>query len=200
MTESHYMQRAIELAQKGGGWVNPNPQVGAVVVKDGRIVGEGYHARCGQAHAEIAALESCKEPPVGATLYVTLEPCCHTGKTPPCTEAIIASGITRVVVGSDDPNPLVAGGGVAALRRAGIEVVTAFMKEECDKLNRIFFYSVRTRTPYVLAKYAMTADGKIATRTGASKWSTGEAARRDVHRLRNRYAAIMVGINTVLSD
>ncbi len=202
MTDTHYMQRALELARKGSGWVNPNPQVGAVIVKLGRIVSEGYHARRGEAHAERAAINACPRVELlrGATLYVTLEPCCHTGKTPPCTEAIIEAGISRVVIGSDDPNPLVAGEGIARLREAGIEVVTGFMKEECDNLNRIFFHYIQTKTPYVLLKYAMTLDGKIATHTGASQWITGEVAREDVHRLRSRYAAIMVGMGTVLED
>jgi len=200
MTDSHYMTRALELAQLGGGWVNPNPQVGAVLVKESRVIGEGYHARFGGPHAERVTLEACAESPVGATLYVTLEPCCHTGKTPPCTEAITESGISKVVIGSDDPNPLVSGEGVKLLRDAGIEVVTGFLQNECDKINRIFFHYIKDKTPYVLAKYAMTVDGKIATYTGASQWITGEEARLDVQRLRDRYAAIMVGINTVLAD
>jgi diaminohydroxyphosphoribosylaminopyrimidine deaminase/5-amino-6-(5-phosphoribosylamino)uracil reductase len=194
------MQRALELAALGGGWVNPNPQVGAVLVKDGRSIGEGYHARFGGPHAEREALASCEESPEHATLYVTLEPCSHTGKTPPCTEAIIASGISRVVTGSDDPNPLVAGGGIAQLRAAGIELTTGCRQVECDRLNRIFFHFIQNKTPYTLLKYAMTADGKVATRSGASQWITGEKARADVHLLRGRYAAIMVGIGTVLAD
>jgi len=194
------MLRAIELAHKGGGWVNPNPQVGAVVVKEGRIIAEGYHARFGGPHAERVALESCEESLQEATLYVTLEPCCHTGKTPPCADAIIASGISKVVVGSNDPNPEVDGGGIEQLRKAGLEVNTGFMQQECDRLNRIFSHYISKKTPYVLAKYAMTLDGKIATKTGASKWITGEEARLDVQRLRDRYSTIMVGINTVLAD
>lgn len=185
---------------KGGGWVNPNPQVGALVVKDDRIIAEGYHARYGKAHAERIALAACTESPAGATLYVTLEPCCHTGKTPPCTEAIIQSGISHVVIGSSDPNPQVNSRGVDELLRAGITVESGFMKERCDQINRIYFHYMAHHTPYVLAKYAMTLDGKAATRTGASRWISGEEARKDVHHLRNRYAAIMVGINTVLSD
>ncbi|MDR1089295.1 MAG: bifunctional diaminohydroxyphosphoribosylaminopyrimidine deaminase/5-amino-6-(5-phosphoribosylamino)uracil reductase RibD [Coriobacteriales bacterium] len=200
MTDSQYMQRALELAALGGGWVNPNPQVGAVIVKDGRCIGEGYHARYGGPHAEREALASCTESPEGATLYVSLEPCSHTGKTPPCTEALIASGISRVFIGSDDPNPLVAGRGIAELRAAGIEVHTGCMQPECDRLNRIFFHFIQDGSPYTLLKYAMTADGKVATRMGASQWITGEKARADVHRLRGRYAAIMVGIGTVLAD
>ena len=195
-----YMQRAIALAAKGSGWVNPNPQVGAVLVKDGRIIGEGWHERFGDLHAERNAIASASEPLKNATLYVTLEPCCHFGKTPPCTEAIIERGISRVVIGSLDPNPQVAGKGAALLRKAGLEVTTGFMQRECDKLNEIFFHYIQTKTPYVLMKYAMTADGKIATFTGASKWITGEKARADVHRLRGRYAAILVGIGTVFAD
>lgn len=200
MTDSQYMQRALELAASGWGWVNPNPLVGAVIVKDGRIIGEGYHRRFGAPHAEREALASCSESPEGATLYVTLEPCCHSGKTPPCTEAIIPSGISKVVMGSHDPNPLVAGGGKAQLLEAGIEVATGCKTDECDRLNRIFFYYIRNKSPYVLLKYAMTADGKVATRTGASRWISGEESRNDTHWLRGRYAAIMAGIGTVMSD
>ena len=201
----HFMQRALDLALLGRGWVNPNPLVGAVLVEDGRIIGEGYHQRYGYPHAErnaiAAALASGKDEALTkATLYVTLEPCCHTGKTPPCTKAIIEHNIPRVVVGSKDPNPQVAGGGIAQLEAAGIEVITGFMKEECDALNQIFFHYIKHKTPYVLMKYAMTLDGKIATRTGASKWITGSAARADVHRLRGCYAAILVGIDTVIAD
>ena len=200
VADSVHMQRAIELAALGGGWVNPNPQVGAVLVCDGRVVGEGYHERFGGPHAERNTLAAAGKAAQGATLYVTLEPCCHHGKTPPCTDAIIEAGISKVVVGSHDPNPAVSGKGITQLREAGIEVVEGFMQQECDRLNRIFFHYIKAGTPYVLMKYAMTLDGKIATHTGASKWITGEAAREDVHRLRGRYAAIMVGIGTVLAD
>ena len=175
MTEQEYMLRAIELAKKGLGWTNPNPMVGAVIVKDGRIIGEGYHAKCGQFHAERNAIANLTESVEGATIYVTLEPCCHYGKTPPCTEALIEKKIAKVVIGSKDPNPLVSGKGVRVLREHGIEVVEDFMKEECDKLNEAFFHYISTQTPYVVMKYAMTADGKIATKTGASKWITGDA-------------------------
>ena len=198
--EETFMQRAICIAAKGGGWVNPNPQVGAVIVKDSRIIAEGYHARFGEGHAERNAIAASNEPLDGAALYVTLEPCCHFGKTPPCTEAIIEQGFARVIIGSPDPNHLVAGKGAALLQEAGIEVVSGFMQDECDRLNQIFFHYIRTGTPYVTLKYAMTSDGKIATHTGASKWITGDEAREDVHRLRDRYAAIMVGIGTVLAD
>ena len=200
MTDRDYMQRAIDLAVRGCGHTNPNPMVGAVIVKDGRIISEGYHEKYGQLHAERNALAKCRESCEGATMYVTLEPCCHHGKQPPCTEAVIASGISRVFVGSRDPNPKVAGKGVMQLRDAGIEVITDFMRDECDAINYVFFHYIQTGTPYVVMKYAMTADGKIATRTGASKWITGESARNHVQEDRNRYAAIMAGIGTVLAD
>ncbi len=200
MTERGFMERAMELAKKGEGWCHPNPMVGAVVVKEGRIIGEGYHARRGEAHAERNALAALTESAEGATLYVTLEPCCHYGKTPPCTEAIIEHKIGRVVIGSRDPNPKVAGGGVRALRAAGIEVVEDFMKEECDAFNAVFFHYITTHTPYVILKYAMTADGKIATKTGASKWISGEASRQRVQQMRHACMGIMVGIGTVKAD
>lgn len=200
MTDMDYMLRAIELAEQGRGFTNPNPVVGAVIVKDGRIIGEGYHARYGELHAERNAIASLKESAEGATLYVTLEPCCHYGKTPPCTEAILEHHIKRVVIGSRDPNPKVAGKGAEMLRNAGVIVEEDFMKEECDALNQVFFHYITTKLPYVVMKYAMTADGKIATRTGASKWITGEEARMFVQRLRHQYMGIMVGIETVLSD
>lgn len=200
MTEKKYMELAIELAEKGCGRVAPNPMVGAVIVKDGRIIGRGYHRVYGELHAEREALRDCTEPPEGADMYVTLEPCCHHGKQPPCTDAIIEAGIKRVIIGSSDPNPLVSGKGVGILREHGVEVVEGVMKEDCDRLNRVFFHYITTGRPYVVMKYAMTADGKIATHTGASRWITGEEARRRVHMDRNRYTAIMAGIGTVLSD
>lgn len=200
MNQQDYMRRALELARLGMGWTNPNPMVGAVIVKDGAIIGQGYHQRYGQAHAERNALAACTQDPRGATLYVTLEPCCHYGKQPPCTQAILDAGIAKVVVGSHDPNPLVAGKGVEMLRSHGIEVETGVCREECDALNQVFFHYIRTRRPYVMMKYAMTLDGKIATRTGASRWITGPEARAQVHRDRHRYAAILVGVGTVLAD
>ena len=200
MTDETYMRRAIVLAERGAGWTSPNPMVGAVIVKDGRIIGEGWHRRYGEAHAERNALQSCTESPVGAVLYVTLEPCCHHGKQPPCTDAILEAGIRRVVVGSGDPNPLVAGKGVEFLRAHGVTVDTGVLKEECDALNPVFFHFIQTTRPYVVMKYAMTMDGKIATRTGASQWITGEAARQRVHQDRHRYSAIMAGVGTVLAD
>ena len=200
MTDREYMLRAIQLAKKGEGWTNPNPMVGAVIVKDGRIIGEGYHKKCGELHAERNAIASLTESAEGATIYVTLEPCCHYGKTPPCTEAIIEQKIKKVVIGSRDPNPKVAGKGAQILRESGITVVQDFMREECDRLNPVFFHYITTKTPYVVMKYAMTLDGKIATKTGASKWITGEPARQEVQHMRHRYMGIMAGIGTVLAD
>lgn len=201
MTEhSYYMQRAIVLAKQGTGFVNPNPLVGAVIVKDHRIIGEGWHEHYGGLHAERNALKNCTESPEGASLYVTLEPCCHQGKQPPCTEAVIAAGIQKVYIGSRDPNPLVAGKGTAQLRAKGIEVIPDFLRAECDELNPIFFRYITEKMPYVILKYAMTADGKIACAGGASRWVTGEKARAHVQQTRKRVAAICVGIGTVLAD
>ena len=201
--ESEYMRHAIALAKNGEGRTNPNPLVGAVLVKNNEIIGEGFHQKYGGLHAEREALKNCEEngnSAEGATLYVTLEPCCHFGKQPPCTQAIVKSGIRRVVVGSRDPNPLVHGKGNSFLREQGIEVTEDFLKDECDALNPIFFHYISTRTPYVALKYAMTADGKTASKTGKSKWITGEKSRLFVHQLRNRYSCILAGIGTVLSD
>ncbi|MDE6568199.1 MAG: bifunctional diaminohydroxyphosphoribosylaminopyrimidine deaminase/5-amino-6-(5-phosphoribosylamino)uracil reductase RibD, partial [Lachnospiraceae bacterium] len=194
------MRRAIELAKRGIGRVNPNPLVGAVIVKDGRIIAEGYHARYGDLHAERHAFSKLTEDAAGAEMYVTLEPCCHHGKQPPCTEAIIEHGISKVYVGSDDPNALVAGRGIARLCEAGITVETHVLQEECDALNPVFFHYISTQTPYVVMKYAMTMDGKIACETGASKWVTGEKAREHVQETRNWLTSIMVGVQTVLQD
>ena len=221
--DARFMRRAIELAWRGWGWTNPNPLVGCVLVRDGRIIGEGWHEKCGQAHAERNALADCArraaEEPAGercadtapnadparghargATAYVTLEPCCHTGKQPPCTEALIAAGFARVVVGSRDPNPLVAGKGSAKLREAGIRVDEDALRAECDELNPIFFRFISRKTPYVVAKWAMSADGKIACASGDARWVSGPESRRDTHELRHRLAAIAVGIDTVLAD
>ena len=200
MTDQNYMLQAIQLAKQGEGWTNPSPMVGAVIVKNGRIIGKGYHKKCGELHAERNAIASLTESAEGATIYVTLEPCCHYGKTPPCTEAIIEQKIKRVVIGSRDPNPKVSGKGIKMLQEAGIEVSEDCMREECDRLNPVFFHYITTKTPYVVMKYAMTLDGKIATKTGASKWITGEAARAEVQHMRHRYMGIMAGIGTVLAD
>ena len=174
--------------------------VGAVLVKDGAVIGRGWHRRCGGLHAEREALADCTCSPAGATLYVTLEPCCHQGRQPPCTDAILGAGIARVVVGSGDPNPLVAGRGLDILRARGVRVDTGVLQGACDALNRVFFHYIQTRRPYVVLKYAMTLDGKTATRTGASRWITGGEARRQVHRDRHRCSAILVGIGTALAD
>ena len=198
-----YMERAIELASRGVGAVNPNPLVGAVIVKDDCIMGEGYHAKYGELHAERQAIADAIKRGnniYGAEMYVTLEPCSHTGKQPPCVEAIIDAGIKRVYVGSNDPNPLVAGNGIWALRQAGVEVVTGCMKEECDKLNYVFFHFITKKVPYVIYKYAMTMDGKICTGTGESQWISNESSRNIVQAYRNEFSAIMVGIGTVLND
>lgn len=200
--DEKYMRMALELAKKGCGKVNPNPMVGAVIVKDGKVIGTGYHTEYGRLHAEREALASLTDPvdAAGADLYVTLEPCCHRGKQPPCTEAILRHGIARVFIGSSDPNPLVAGKGVSMLREHGIKVTEHVLEEECDKLNEVFFHYIKKKKPYVVMKYAMTMDGKIATASGKSRWITGEAARKHVHEDRNRYMAIMVGLQTVLKD
>lgn len=200
MSDEKYMQMAINLAEKARGWTAPNPLVGAVIVKDGRIIGQGYHRRYGELHAERNALRDCIEDPKGATIYVTLEPCCHYGKTPPCTEAILEAGIRRVVIGAMDPNPLVAGKGAAILREQGVVVEEGILREQCEEQNRIFLHYMKTGLPYVTFKYAMTLDGKIATVTGASKWITGETARKHVQKLRHERTGIMVGIGTVLAD
>lgn len=200
MPDVKYMKQAIELAKTACGFTNPNPMVGAVIVKDGRVLAEGCHECYGQLHAERNAISKLTESAEGATIYVTLEPCCHHGKQPPCTEAIAENKIARVVIGSRDPNPLVAGKGVSYLREHGIEVIEDFMKEECDAINPVFFHYITTKLPYVVMKYAMTADGKIATAEGQSQWITGEEAREHVHSLRSRYSAIMAGIGTVIAD
>ncbi|MBE6014181.1 MAG: bifunctional diaminohydroxyphosphoribosylaminopyrimidine deaminase/5-amino-6-(5-phosphoribosylamino)uracil reductase RibD [Lachnospiraceae bacterium] len=203
MNDREYMKRAIELAKKGEGFVSPNPKVGAVLVKDGQIIGEGYHERYGELHAERNALADCKNKgnsPKGATMYVSLEPCCHYGKTPPCTEAIIENEIARVVVATLDVNPKVAGKGVEILRNKGIQVDVGLLEEESLRLNKVFNKYMSTGLPYVVMKYAMTADGKIATASGKSKWITGDAARENVHRLRKSLSAILVGVSTVIED
>lgn len=197
------MKIALELAEKAVGFTSPNPMVGAVIVKNGEISGRGYHKRYGGLHAEREAFADCDSRGIdcsGADMYVTLEPCCHYGKTPPCTEAVIEHGISRVFIGSSDPNPLVAGKGTKILREHGIEVVEGILKHECDKLNEIFFHYITTGRPFVTMKYAMTMDGKIACCTGESKWITGEQARMNVQHERLRHSAIMVGIGTVLAD
>lgn len=194
------MKRALELAKMGIGFTNPNPLVGAVIVKDGKIIGEGYHEVYGSNHAEINAFKNAVEDVKGATMYVTLEPCSHYGKTPPCARAIVEKGIKKVVIGLKDPNPLVSGKGIEILQEAGIEVVTGVLEEEGRELNEVFLKYITTNTPFCIMKTAMTLDGKIATYTGNSKWITGEASRAYVHELRHRLSGIMVGIGTVLAD
>lgn len=195
-----YMEYAIELAKKGEGHVNPNPMVGAVIVKNDRIISEGYHEEYGKWHAERNAILNCKEDMTGAEMYVTLEPCCHYGKTPPCTDIIIESDIKKVYIGCIDDNPKVAKKGIEILRNNGIEVVENVLEDKARALNEVFFHYIKNKTPYVVMKYAMTADGKLATATGKSKWITNQKAREYVHKTRNALMGIMVGIGTVLTD
>lgn len=195
-----YMRRALELAKRGMGFVNPNPMVGAVVVRDGKILGEGYHERYGGPHAEVQAAAAAQNDLQGATVYVTLEPCSHQGKTPPCADLLIRHKIARAVIGCLDPNPLVAGQGVERLRQAGIEVECGVLEEECRELNQVFFHYITHHTPYVVWKTAMSLDGKIATATGESQWITCERARQDAQQLRHWLKGILVGIGTVLAD
>ena len=194
------MQRAIALAKKGAGFVNPNPMVGCVVVKDNEIITEGYHEYYGGLHAERNALTNTAADCKNATLYVTLEPCCHHGKTPPCTDIIIEKGIKKVVVGLLDPNPLVAGKGISILQNAGIEVVTGVEEDKIKELNKVFLKYIKTKRPYVILKTAMTLDGKIASHTGDSKWITNEKSRQLVHKLRSEMMGIVAGIGTVKAD
>jgi diaminohydroxyphosphoribosylaminopyrimidine deaminase / 5-amino-6-(5-phosphoribosylamino)uracil reductase len=194
-----FMKRAIELSKNGSGFVNPNPLVGAVIVKHGKILGEGYHEYFGGPHAEINALKNVIKAQ-DSTLYVTLEPCNHFGKTPPCTDRIIMEKISRVVIGMKDPNPLVNGNGIKKLKTAGISVESGILNEEILKLNEIFYKYITTGLPYCALKTAMTLDGKISTFKGDSKWISNEKSRSIVHELRHKYAAIMVGVNTVIQD
>ena len=200
MRDQDYMKIALRLASKGRGWTAPNPMVGAVIVKDGRIIGQGWHERYGGPHAERNALASCTESPRGATLYVTLEPCCHYGKQPPCVNAVLDAGITRVVVGAGDPNPLVSGKGNGILREHGVEVTEGVLGKECMRLNQIFFHYIQSGIPFVTLKYAMTLDGKIAAYTGKSRWITGKEAREHAHYQRHVHSAVMIGVGTVLAD
>lgn len=195
-----YMKRAIELSKLGIGRVNPNPLVGAVIVKDNMIIGEGYHEYYGGNHAEVNAFLNSKEDVTGAHIYVTLEPCSHFGKTPPCVDKIIENKISKVFIGMKDPNPLVMGKGIGKLLENGIEVEVGLLEDEITKINEIFIKYITTKTPFCILKTAMTLDGKIATRTGESKWITNEKSRDYVHQLRNRVAAIMVGIGTIEHD
>jgi diaminohydroxyphosphoribosylaminopyrimidine deaminase/5-amino-6-(5-phosphoribosylamino)uracil reductase len=195
-----YMKRAIELAKKGKGYTNPNPMVGAVIVKNGQIIGEGYHKKYGEAHAEVNAFNNATVDPKGATMYVTLEPCAHHGNTPPCAEKIVEKQIKKVVIGLVDPNPLVNHKGIEILEAAGVEVITGILSEEIKEMNEIFYHFIQNKTPYVIMKTAMSLDGKIATKTGDSKWISNEKARYFGHELRHEVSGILVGINTVLID
>jgi diaminohydroxyphosphoribosylaminopyrimidine deaminase/5-amino-6-(5-phosphoribosylamino)uracil reductase len=198
-TDAGFMRVALDLARRGRGWVNPNPMVGAVVVRNGEIVGKGYHPRAGEPHAEVFALQEAGERARGATLYVTLEPCDHHGRTPPCTDAILAAGISRVVVASRDPNPSTAAS-AEKLAATGVQVAFGVESADADLLNAPFFKYIRTGMPYVVCKMAMSLDGKIATTGGQSQWISGSAARQQVQEWRATFAAVMVGIGTVLAD
>lgn len=198
-----YMRMAIEEAKNGEGFTSPNPLVGAVIVKENKVIGIGYHKKYGENHAEINAFLNAKEngeDVEGTSIYVTLEPCSHYGKTPPCADAIIKNKLKKVIIGCVDSNPKVAGNGIKKLKDAGIEVIVNVLEEECRKLNEVFFYYIANKRPFVVMKYAMTMDGKIATVSGKSKWITSEKTREHSHRFRNKYSAIMVGINTVIED
>ena len=198
--DANHMKLALRLAARGEGWVSPNPMVGAVVVKDGRVVGRGYHRRAGAPHAEVEALRAAGEAARGADLYVTLEPCNHQGRTPPCTQAILAAGVRRVIIAAHDPNPRVTGGGAEFLAARGVEVQEGLLAAAARRLNEAWMHYVNTGRPWVIAKSACSLDGKIATVGGESQWLTGEAARGLGHRLRHRVDAIVVGVGTVLAD
>ena len=198
--DEKFMRRALTLAQKGAGSVSPNPLVGAVIVREGRIIGEGWHRCCGENHAEINAIRDATENVAGATFYITLEPCSHHGRTPPCAAALIACRPGRVVVGAVDPNPLVSGRGIAALRQCGIETEVGVLEEACRESNRFFFKYIQTGLPYVTLKFAQTLDGRIATASGDSRWISSPPSLRFAHRLRAVHDAILVGAGTVLAD
>jgi len=200
LTDEFYMKKALKLARKGEGRVSPNPMVGAVIVKDDRIIGEGYHKEFGGNHAEINAINSASETIQGTTFYVTLEPCSHHGKTPPCTDTIIKVNPSRIVIGTADPNPLVSGRGIDILKHHGIETDVGILEEECRKLNEIFFKFIRTKTPFITLKFAQTIDGRIATSTGHSRWISSVPSLTFAHRLRSMHDGIMVGAGTILTD
>lgn len=195
-----YIKRCIELAKKSEGFVSPNPLVGAVVVKEGIVIGEGYHQKCGEAHAEVNALNQAGKEAIGSTLYVSLEPCSHYGKTPPCADLIIEKGVKKVVIGMPDINKKVNGNGIKKLKEAGIEVVYPILKQECEKLNEIFIKNQKEQKPFIAIKTASTMDGKIATQSGSSKWITSDNAREKVQVLRNKYDAILTGSGTIIED
>lgn len=200
MDDRYWMRRALRLAEKGRGRTSPNPMVGAILVKAGERVGEGFHAKAGEAHAEIIALQKAGENAREATLYLSLEPCIHFGRTPPCAPKVIEAGLKRVVIGMEDPNPLVRGKGIEMLRQAGLEVQTGILEEECRRLNEAFGKYALKKEPFVILKIAASLDGKVATRNGESKWITGESSRRLVHQIRDQVDGILVGIGTVLKD
>jgi diaminohydroxyphosphoribosylaminopyrimidine deaminase/5-amino-6-(5-phosphoribosylamino)uracil reductase len=200
MEDERWMKRALHLAEKGRGRTSPNPMVGAVLVKKGKMVGEGYHARAGEPHAEMVALQKAGREAHGATLYINLEPCIHYGKTPPCAPAVIESGVKSVVAGMEDPNPLVRGKGIEALKRAGLDVRLGILEEECRRLNEAFCKYIIKKEPFVILKVAATLDGKISTRNGESQWISGKASRHLVHRLRDQVDGVVVGIGTILKD
>jgi diaminohydroxyphosphoribosylaminopyrimidine deaminase/5-amino-6-(5-phosphoribosylamino)uracil reductase len=194
------MQRCLELARRALGRTAPNPLVGSVIIQDGQIVGEGFHAGAGQPHAEIFALKAAGDRALGATIYVNLEPCNHYGRTPPCSEALVAAGVAKVVVGMVDPDPRVSGGGIARLRAAGIEVLVGVEENDCRQLNEAFIHRILYHQPFGILKYAMTLDGKIATTSGHSAWITNQVARTEVHQLRSACDAVIVGGNTLRQD
>ena len=200
MNEIFFIKEALKLAKKGMSWTNPNPMVGTVIVKDDKIIGKGYHREVGLLHAEIEALNDAKTSIRGVTLYVNLEPCSHYGRTPPCVDAIVKSGITRVVCSSLDPNPKVHGKGIELLRKAGIKVSVGILEKEARNLNEAFFTFHEKKRPFIAIKFAASLDGKIATRTGDSRWITNERARNFARQLRAEYQAILVGVNTVITD
>jgi len=198
--DNKFMQRALDIAFGGSGFVNPNPLVGAVIVKDGKIIGEGYHEKFGEAHAEINAINNASGDVSGASLYVSLEPCSHQGKTPPCTDRIIHEKFKRVIIGMKDPNRQVNGRGIQKLMDAGIDVTTGVLEDKARKLNEVFIKQITTKKPFVVLKTAMSLDGKIASYSGDSRWISNEQSRKMVHELRHRYAGIMVGVSTVIQD
>jgi len=200
MADEAWMKQVLRLAEKGRGRTSPNPMVGAVLVKGDKIVGKGYHAKAGESHAEILALEQAGESARGSTLYINLEPCSHYGKTPPCTPRVIEAQVKRVVIGMKDPNPQVKGRGIHRLRKAGIDVQMGVLERECQRVNEAFCKYIVKKEPFVILKVASTLDGKIATRNGISKWITGEVSRRFVHRLRDQVDGVLVGIGTILKD
>lgn len=200
MNDEQFMKLALKLAAKGRGYASPNPMVGAVIVKKGRIIGQGWHRCCGENHAEVNAIQSATENVAGSTMYVTLEPCCHSGKTPPCTDLIIQKKIKRVVIGTADSNPLVSCKGINRLKATGIEVKAGVLEDQCRSLNEVFFHFMETGLPFVTVKYAQTLDGRIATATGQSQWISSPASLKFAHQLRAEHDAILVGIGTVLKD